>query len=337
VAIKFKNKALIFSMISIMMSLLFVILFSAYVHVPLDQRSKIEQTSVIKMESFIDLFPYYVGIAIEEATYEAIEYFMEDIPLDDGTFLNKLNYCLKYGMDDTFQNCSVDGIKNFTLPTILQNIAMDASKIYRGQCTTRVVSIQVNQTEPYRLDVNAKIKLIFEKQPSWIWHIDFNISKKVSLIGVVDPIAKQKGIDERIIKFGEDDLFSKSDFNGDMSLIKDYIDNKYTFIDFDAPSFVDAMEGNIEIGSFNASKRMGLNSFVGIDAPYKPQRSFFTWDYAIDTPYSFDNLALIKYSRFEQEDMTFYTPDLAVKLNIPSQYIILANDCNCNLLGCDCP
>lgn len=340
-AIKYK-KALIFSIISILMSFLFILVFSSFIHVPLDQKTQIGVVEIQRLESFLELFPEYFGTSIERASYEVLPYLVNESPLNTN-FSTAFVNCMIYGkINDTSQEkCSLTG-NNITLDVILDEISLLVSDIYRGKCTINVLSLNVTQTEPYKLKVFAKSNLFFEKPDKLTFSMDFDIIQNVNLIGVTNPLTKD--IDKREITFGENEFFTKKEFYGNLSLIKDYVDNGYSFIDVLAPSFIDILEGKTEPGEFNDSKQLGLNSFINSmtsdgNLTYKENRSFLSWEYYRDLEINKSDLRLINYSDLARKNLTFYKFDLLDDFQIDEEHLFYATsagECDCDNVGCYC-
>ena len=284
------KKALVFSLISILMSTLFIIMFSSLVHVPLDSKSKIDIVDIERVDNFLEIFPEYLGTAIEHTSYEVLPYLINKSPLE-GNFSDAFLNCSLYGTinSSTEENCSLSGNRT-TLDEIVDEIANLASDIYRGTCVIQITFLNVSQNDPYELSIDSKAELFFEKENKLIINRRYEITQKVSLIGLTEPFRKE--IDQNEIKFGENQYFSKKEFHGNLSLIKDYIDKGYLFVDVSAPSFIDILEGrlipddfdgNLEPDEFDPLKQLGLNSFIPSVYPngthtYKENRSFLSWD-----------------------------------------------------------
>lgn len=320
------------------MSILFILLFSSLVHVSLDEKAKLSQYSIERTEKFFDLFPLYYNTALDISGTKTLNYLVSKAPLDN--FTESFEHCLLTGKmnDYTMENCSLNPEDDSTLESILSEISNMASAIYRGNCTINVLEINVEQESAYKLSVTSKVKILFQKHDFIVWDMIFDLNKKLSIVGITNPMIKDYA--NIPIQYGVDELFTKQEFNGNISRIKDYVINGYTFVDSNSSSFIDAIEGRILEGTYEPSP-LGLNLFIPNKFPdgtysYVENRSMFALDYIQDKYYDKTDLRLINDLTLKKTNLTFYVYDL-ILMNLTSPSMLYAtDDCHCDNKGCYC-
>lgn len=338
------KKGVVFSLIALLISTLFLIIFSVFMHVPLNQKALVEMQGVKRAENFLNVFPSYLGTAIEYSSYQVLNFIIEESPVED--FSDIFISCMLHGNyteGGILKNCSYINFEdayNNTLTNNLDEIFYLASKIYRGTGSVHINKLNVIQISPYELLVDVDVLMFFKVGEKIQWERNFKVSKTVNIIGLKDPLTKTYL--NRSIKV-VDEYFTISEINGNLSLFEDILKNNYTFIDTFAPSFVDVLEGKIRDGQFDSSKNLGINSFMpeklynGSNS-YKINTSMISWDYVSLKKYNMTDLYLINYSDLPSLDLTYFLYDLNVRMNISFSDLLnsFSYPCRCDENGCSC-
>jgi hypothetical protein len=342
-AIKLNKKGIVFSLIALLVSTLFIIVFSVFLHVPLNQRAIIELESVKKAEDFLIVFPTYLDTSIQFSSYETLKVILAKTSLENpiDNFSKMFTDCMLYGeyFDGTQIKDCFTAEKDNTLTNVLNDIADQASEIYRGNCSTYITNLNVYQSNPYEITVDAKVLLFFQRGKKIQWERNYDVSTKVSIIGLNDPLTKGKlnrTINVKSEYFTMKNIQSYSDFY-------DIYRNNYYFIDYFAPSFVDVIEGKINETEFDSGKQLGINSLMSaylIDgsSSYKMNTSFISWDYVRNKKYNQTDLYLISYNNLQKLNLTYPYLHLTNRMNLSYSSLWPSNSypCSCNENGCTC-
>lgn len=332
------KKAIVFSLIAILMSSLFILIYSIFVHVSLDEESKIDISKIQKTEYFLELFPKYFESSIQQTSYIALNYLTQQVPLTN--FTEEFISCLQTGQDIEGNNCSLDG-NSSDLTELLFNISNQASKIYRANCSIYLSNVNITQVEPFYLKVSANGILYFQRGDDLTWEREYFVSKKISLSGLNDPLYKfntTTSNEDRIIKEYKS-AFSPDSFEGNSTLFKKFVEEGFYFVDSSTPSFIDIMEGKIYEGEFNTG--LGINSIMPIFfknglSSYHINRSSLSYDYIIGNYTDMSELVLINEENLQKTNLTFKRYELFPDMGFDGNQLKDATACNCNYVGCSC-
>lgn len=94
------KKGIIFSLIAIGMSSLFLILFSGYYETPIDHRIPITSTKIIALDDALSDAFYYTDVAVQTAAYNGLEKLFQQVNTTS-TYLSEFN--------NTYTACTLNG------------------------------------------------------------------------------------------------------------------------------------------------------------------------------------------------------------------------------------
>lgn len=345
-----KNKAQIFSVITILMSLLFILLFSGATRIPLDKNVVILTSDISTVNLFVDDINSFVDAGLQNQLLQALNYTV-GFHAGVNNFSNytaALESCL---YNNTFRhqpailsNCSNTG-ENSSLASFLDIYFSQAESIYNVSIDYVIYNLSVHQSRPFFFTVNA-VLLVNISRPSFQWSKIINTSQLVTIDGLTDPLSISGHFIRKIHykpPYGETFDASVSFVSGnsffDFDKLADYIDNRYYFRDASAPSFVQMMEGNL--GSFSTNNNsLGIGSFIPefnltSNSNYVQNTSFVVSQrMGIPAEYSCSDLRRIRHDNIST-NLLFPYDYLVDILKIPSTNTRLSAVCGCcNASGC---
>ena len=261
--LKINKKGVFFSLIAIFMSSLFILLFSSIFHVPLNLQAHNDLENLNQINSLVGDLGEFVDSVSSVASFLVLNDLSDKSPILDSetnfiscylnnTFLNKTH---------SLTNCSSE---NHSFGAIFETFLSKAKQAYNLDLNYSIINVTFSQKNPYVCVVNTILVLnISYLDASWSRLI--NSSQEISLVGIKDPITTGSTFERNIslapISFSAS--FHNTDFNGNYSLVKQFIKGGFYFLDSNAPSFLDALEGNYTINS-----PFGIASFVPDNISY---------------------------------------------------------------------
>lgn len=266
------KKGILFSLIAILMSTLFIISFSAISHRPFDAQNEQNLYRFERTNLIVQNFDEYAESALQISTYKTINEMYLTAKAGgpfynnatDG-FLPALSECVIDGRwNDLQKDCYTDGNIDNSFDNHMSQIILlleDNDNFPISSITYNVNSLIFEQNKPYRLAATMELQYTITTLEE-TWNQTNNITTFISLEGLPSPYALLglvPAIEEKPIHY-EKDTISKAGLvsaSGANKLYL-YLNNSWFFRDSNSPSFSQMMEGD-----FSASgSTLGINSFV---------------------------------------------------------------------------
>jgi len=343
------KRAQIFSMIAVLMSALFILLFSGLTHVALDRDVPIIKTDVLRLDGFIVDLSYYMDTIIDKVTYDVLVFTVD--------YLNTTPYYTNYTevfascfasgyFDDggSFQDCSWSG-ENISFSYQLQPLLGNASDLYGVTIDYQFNNVTFRQFDAYTLEVNVSTIFTLSK-PNLLWTVPVTRSRQIKFTGIIDPATRGTSY-ERTIQYapGIGDLFQAGVIAGDTSRLAEFIDEGYYFRDRTGLSFLDTLEGK-NLTNTTANNPFGINAFIpltnttGYSLYGGNQTSMVLYHYTSNLTFTNpDSLIRFADGRGINSSLIFHRLYVLDTLQFNDTSILLpVVDC-CDAMGCDpaCP
>lgn len=324
------KKGLFFSMIAILMSALFVLMFSGSLHVALDENQATEAAKIAKLDELVNDLPIYVDSVAEKSGFEALRFL---VYYYDGQYdLDNFNYsylaCIRNGTFDNFHEPMAEPYdvlpysavgwtycdmtegrtpieKNISVPAQLNKLFFEASKLYNAKVNYTGLYVNFTQQDAYTLVINISLEVTVESEDNVIFVKPINRLREIFIKGMPDPLLMNTGY-PRDIKFKEGvsgPLMRPEFFQGDLDLLREYIEDGLYFKDIEAPSFIDMLEGN-----WDKKSLFGINSFVPLwddqtipNSLYNRERSMLENQYYRDDIFPCQSLRRINYPTIDDD------------------------------------
>lgn len=275
------KKAVFFSLIAILMSTLFIVLFSTSTHVSLDRYAEIANYDVDYMNDFVSDVDIFVDYALEIAAFYTLNDLSYQAPVDDAYVA--FEECFSTGMFVSGASsvpCSVSD--NHSFPAVLDDLLTKAKLVHEIDLDISLLSVSMLDNSYFDVGVDAIVRINISRfDASWIRTV--NSSKFVSYTGIVDPLSVGTSY-ERVVKLHPTiafaDTFAVGSFSHNYDVFEEFVSNEYYFADQSAPSFVDRLEGRVPANvSGDYFSAFGIASFVQDDYDFDPPRksSFVLW------------------------------------------------------------
>lgn len=273
------KKAQLFSMIALMLSLFFILLFSGITRVSLDNDVDQTETQIMLLNDIVLDFPSLVEGAIETSTLRILNFSVDHLNgsnyfpsfpeffnscFVNGTFYDyddlTKKYCSSYGLNVSF-NQQLEDV--FALTGELYNLNIDVSSIEHDMYLWDAYSLGVNVSVFIDINFSSQVKHI-------AWQRNIVVSQQVDFIGITDPASIGTNY-VRKIRYKpeisgvslEKRTFTRVGFEGDANLVGEYINNTYYFIDVSGLSIIERMQGN-QTTTFNLedANEFGIATFI---------------------------------------------------------------------------
>ena len=272
------KKAQIFSLIAILMSALFIMIFSGASHLAYDRNVKTKETGIGTTDQFVKDLEEFSKEGAKETGRQVLHAL---ITYHNGTnnftnFTRSFEDCYLTG---TFKqkypggkrlNCS-DGTSNLSYHTIMKDIFDMARETYDANITHKNINVSISQSSPYDFKIKTKSTVRIEKERGgigdygWTRHLDTTALLDFTIMP--DPLSRDTEYERKIITHPETGRFEgrASNVNGNLSLLAEYINNSYFLIDQTAPTIVQMLEGKVrhEIGDYEwGNNSYGITSYL---------------------------------------------------------------------------
>jgi len=319
------RKAQVFSMIAIMMSILFILIFSNLTHVPLDRKTPIVVSEITRIDTFVKDFDQLVINAIDQSAYGSLAQFallQQQIHEANQSqyfdnFTDSFESCFEgttYSYSSSVPNsdnfpCSSAGIisggYNFSFSNYLDSVFAAASTTFNISISYGGIEANlVPSNNPFDLTLNVSM-LVNLSRDDYSWNRFINVQRKISIDGVDHPLIVGRKIKVNPMLGGRNFGIGDSRFR-DPVKIAEFIDGGYYFRDNRSPSFVDLFEGNIPGagGLPSADNYLGITSFLPANMTYLPVGNVYVgnfsssleYDYLNSTAYNPDDLRRLDYA-----------------------------------------
>lgn len=265
-AIISSKKAVFFSLIAILMSTLFILLFSGASHVALDERAKIAQYDVSYINDFVGDLDQFVDSSSNMATFATLNDLAFQAPISVSAKTAFLS-CFENGtFYDGSSNLDCDGNSsiNHSFRAVFAQFSSLAKKAYDIDLTLNLINFSFRQVDTYYVETNVSCEInVTHLGASWSRTI-FS-SQKISIIGVTDPLTVGTSYQRPITlwpgAFAEGQNIAY--FHSNYTHLEIFVSGGYYFIDETAPSLLDMLEGNFPVNDsgykFNS---LGIGSFI---------------------------------------------------------------------------
>jgi hypothetical protein len=271
-AIKLRNKGQTFSLISILMSALFILLFSSILAVSGSNQADISEAQNVLLTNYIQNLPNYIGSLTAKSMYPILNYsiyHLED-PSGQGYYIDYkkvLMDCLNSGsyIDTSIPPYNVrklcsDSGQNHSIRVHIDDLLTLSTSAYDAQYSYEILSIDVYQSDAYELEVDLVIN--FQASRKEVYQSSLiNVTKQISLLGLPNPATVGEDYEQLIRYAPNRELTRSTNFFGNISLIANYTTNEYYFRDSQGTSFVDKAEG-ISVFDLDYNNPYGIVSFI---------------------------------------------------------------------------
>lgn len=269
------NKAQIFSLMAIFMSVLFVVLFGGLTHVALDKDVDIIETEIARFGLLAKSLDYFIHISLDSAGYQFLDASVDKLYTECGgnptpscyysDYMAAFNACLTYGTYKGW-NCTKDGslIQNASYKAQLDNLTDILEERYNDlTVNSSKIFLSVSQIDPYTFRLTAQLNIVVER-PNYKWDRYFNVSRDISIFGMRDPALAAKGYNHTIkVAPNVGDIYSIATFNSKRHTLLNATNNSYYFRDnMTGLSLVEMFEG-VNITSLSGENHpFGINSIL---------------------------------------------------------------------------
>lgn len=300
VSLKNNKTAQVFSLISILMSVLFILIYSQVTHVPLDKDSPVIKTEIGRLDTFVKDFDELVNNAIDRTAYQTLEQFsllqQTIYATNASVYFENVSAAFIgcFESEEFVYNSSYSSIPCFTGNTsstlagenftfsfnaYMQSLILAAEDLYGADIALGPVIADVEfGTNAFELVVHVQTTIAIEKE-SYSWNRFIDVYRTVEIQGISHPLFEGRRIRHQPYDIGN--TFNLSRFEGDPDKVVEFITSSYYFVDKRAPSLFDIYEGNFSDITNNS---FGISSIL--DDSFSPDASatgFIEFDYLSGT------------------------------------------------------
>jgi hypothetical protein len=270
------KKAIIFTMIAVLMSLLFTIIFAPNYQLPYDHENDAIRLRVLTLDQFAKDFENYAEFALELKSYEVLEALIERAADKKKIYFeNYFESCITkntMGVD----NCSSTG-QNVTIYNALDKIVNLSRNNLSIQLAYRVNKVDITQENPWKL--RARMNITYYITDVYAeWERTKIITSDVSIEDLKDPIYALNKTYNNTFKQNK---VAVTEWN--ITKLQAFYDSKEYRYNPRAPSFIDRVEYNLT----GNSTCCGIESLVDItQTGFKPNRTFVDYELFANHYYS---------------------------------------------------
>lgn len=296
-AIRFSKRGVFFSLIAILMSTLFILLFSGASHVSLDERAKVAKYDLEYVNDFVGDLDSFVDTSASIATFLTLNdlSLMSPIPNATAAFIS----CFE---DGTYLGVACNSSVNHSFFSVFNIFANKADEAYNVNMATSILHVFFEQTDAYHVTVDLLCEVdVSHLDASWIRFIDS--TQDLSIVGITDPLTVgtsfQRPIAPNTPYLGAfDTSYPGYLIRSNYSLLRDFIDGEYYYIDTTSPSFIDMLEGNFPVdSSAYVFSPHGISSFVPDDVSYPGNRtSYLMWQFHENVDFDSEDLRRVNFT-----------------------------------------
>ncbi len=264
------KKGIVFTVIAILLSIFFTIMFSARIEKPLDYKAEIIETRINILNEYIDNFFNYAESAASISGYSALQGVIADMGnstpavkpryynATPNEFESNYTYCIKTGYLTGSKICP--GMSNKTFAYYLDKISNITLKELNINSTYNINRINVTQTtDAFAIDlvINLSLKIIDQYANLSDTRI---ITSTVSIQGLLDPVYMLNGTyNQTINKTALPDKSGAWNFTDLQQLYSNHHYRRY----YGGMSFINRIKGNFSI----SNSSYGIESFVNHTSP----------------------------------------------------------------------
>ncbi|MCA9478300.1 MAG: hypothetical protein KC535_04085 [Nanoarchaeota archaeon] len=342
------RKAQLFSLIALMMSVFFIILFSGLSRVPLDKDVDTVEGQVLSLNDIVLDFTTLLEGAAETSALQILNFSVDHLNGSNyfPSFPEFFNSCFLtgtfYDYNDSVQKvCSSYG-KNVSFPEQAAQVLSLTGGVYNLDIQTTYLSHSLSLHDAYSLEINESVLLdirLNSKTKNIAWNRKVDFSQQVDFIGITDPASIGTNYTRTIRPKPGERTFTRVGFAGDPSIVADYVDNTYYFIDQTGPSFFERMQGNkTETFDLVDSNSFGLATFIPAynqsgDSLYVSSISFIDHHYDWGAHPDSTLLRFFNSSSGVNRNITLYRNYVIQGMGFNESQLELVNG-NCDASGC---
>lgn len=274
---KQKESGQVFSLISMLMTVVFVLLFSSLTHIALNTDTEIEIAHVERIDELVSDLDDLVLMTVDSSTYRVLNFSIAHIETD-GFFTDYptvFEECFISGQFEeggTITNCTY-GTENVSFPAKLDDLFEKIGDEYNLSINHTFVNASYGQNEPYALYVNFTL-LVDVQGDNFAWHRFLNLSREISILGMTDPLTARTSYKRPIQVLPEAGQFVSTStlnvgeepalFEQSMRVLQEIMNNSYYFIDKTGLSIAERFENYSIPGDelFAERSDIGITSFV---------------------------------------------------------------------------
>ncbi len=293
------------------MSSLFILLFSSLYHVPFDSRAVSESSNLEQINQLVGDLTEFVDSVNSVSSVLTLNdlALVSPVPNASSAFVSCVNNGTFVNTSGTV-SCSAD---NHSFDSIFNTFLVKATEAYNLNMNYSILSISSVLKTPYVLTVDIVVLLNVTYYDS-SWSRIINSSQDISLVGITDPLTVSTGFQRNIslpdVPFSSS--FLVSSFNGNYSLVQNYVSNGFYFIDTSGPSFFDMLEGN-----YSANSPLGISSFVPDNISYLGNTSSYVL-------YQYKNSSVFNSSNLKRINIS----SLSTNFTLPDDYLVSMHSYN---------
>ncbi|MGM5481339.1 MAG: hypothetical protein ACQESE_02920 [Nanobdellota archaeon] len=342
------KKAQVFSLIAVLMSALFIMIFSGANHLAFDRNVNTKRTAIESTDQFVkDLEEFSEEGAKETARknlYALITYHNRTNNFTD--FMKSFKDCFLTGAfkqeypSSMRINCS-GGSENYSYHSTMEQLFDLARNITDANITHKNINVTITQSSPYNFKITTTSEVIIIKDKGgvgeygWTRHLD--TTTYLDITNMPDPMSRGTTYERSIVPHeGMDRLRARaSNIKGNLSLLAEYINNEYFIIDQTAPTIVQMLEGKVRHENDDyewGNNSYGITSYLN-DSHYQSNKTVLV-EYRYETRV-FDECAQLRRIDHENisDDLIFERDYLVSILNISDSQLLEVCDC-CDDEGC---
>lgn len=262
------TKAQVFSLISILMTVVFILFFSSTTHVEVNKEAHLSATHIDRIDEVVADIDNFILMTVEHSAYKifnfSIDYisnvsYFTDYP---ATFTSCLNKGWFY-TGTHWVNCSYAiPRENNSLPAQLEELFTLIGAAYNLSINYSHFNATFGQRDPYAVYVNFTLFVDIEAE-GFAWTRFVNLTKEVSILGITDPLTVDTSYERPIIVHpDEGELVLTASFFDDFLFLQEHINNSYYFKDRTGITFLERFENYALTDIFENRTVMGITSFV---------------------------------------------------------------------------
>ena len=267
------------------------------------------------------------------------DYFFENFSNSFKSCFEGTNYVYNSTLNNTPLVCDSSYVLgnsgyNFSFKHYLDNLFSMASGIYNVSISYENIHADIiPSNSPFYISVNVSL-MVHLSRNDYSWDRYISVIRDVSINGISHPLIMNRRI--FVYPSIDGDNFYLSHFDGNASLVAEFIDGSYYYRDNRSPSLIDLFNGNIpDNGGFNSTnvQPYGIGSFIPANATYLQGPAYrvnhgntsssIEYDYINENAYNPDDLRRISspeinvnqtFQKDYVEDMGFNLASNNVKL-----------------------
>lgn len=194
---KFKRKAVLFSLISVLFSVLFVTIFSQNFKTTYEDRIPGSNIRIKVMDTYVRNFETYLGDSIKISTYRTldaitnIKHTERAFFTDEASFNTTFSECMKCGYTNCVARVTECNLQYY-LEARLNNITNLSDEELNIKTTYKINSIKIEHESAFNVRTTVNISYNVTDDSEELnyarWNKNIIVEQSVSIIGLLDPI-----------------------------------------------------------------------------------------------------------------------------------------------------